>query len=218
MTESGRPGPGGRVEDLERDAAWLALQQRVAARAAHEVKNALNGVAVNVEVVRARAGRGAGADQIAPFADAAGAQLEGAVALVESLLALARPARASADAGGVAGILRSLAPLVAAPGRAVDVVAESTAVRESPLDGALLRLVLAAGLVAAADAADGLDDAGGIRCRVEPDRAGDVRVHIRGARPAELPPDVVRLAARAGVTCATADGGIELKIPAAENR
>jgi hypothetical protein len=49
--------PAGGEADVA--AAWLAIQRRIAARAAHDVKNALNGVAVNVEVVRARAGRGA---------------------------------------------------------------------------------------------------------------------------------------------------------------
>jgi len=203
--------------ETELAAAWLALQRRIAGQSAHEVKNALNGLAVNVEVVRARAARGASADQIASFADSAAAQLEGVVALVEALLALARPARAAAEAGGVAGAFRALAPLVAASGREVEVVAESTVAQATQLDGELLRLVAAAALVAVAEAVPA-DAPGAVACRVEPDRDGVVRVQVSGAGPVGLPPDVARLAARAGVTHAPRADGIELTFPAAETR
>lgn len=216
MTERGG-APAAPDGEAERAAAWLALQRRITARAAHDVRNALNGVAVNVEVVRTRAARGAEADKIAPFADAAAAQLEGAVALVEALLALARPARAPAEGGGVAGALRAVAPLLAGSGIAVDVVSDSTVVQATRLDGELLRLVTAAGLVAVVEAMPENAE-GAVRCTVEPDREGLVRVHIRGARPADVPPDVARLAARVGVTYVPAADGIELKIPAAETR
>jgi hypothetical protein len=43
---------------------------------AHQVRNALNGVAVNLEVARGRAQRGIDVAQIAPFMDTATQQLE----------------------------------------------------------------------------------------------------------------------------------------------
>ena len=36
---------------------WLAMVQRLMGRAAHDVKDSLNGVAVNLEVIRSRAAR-----------------------------------------------------------------------------------------------------------------------------------------------------------------
>jgi hypothetical protein len=45
-------------DDEHLSALWLATLQRVTDRVAHEIRNALNGVAVNVEVVRTRAARG----------------------------------------------------------------------------------------------------------------------------------------------------------------
>ena len=36
---------------------WLAVVQRLMGRASHDVKDSLNGVAVNLEVIRSRAAR-----------------------------------------------------------------------------------------------------------------------------------------------------------------
>ncbi len=48
---------------------------------AHDVRNALNGVSVNLAVARSRAARGSDVTQIAPFLEAAGQQLELATTL-----------------------------------------------------------------------------------------------------------------------------------------
>ncbi len=45
-------------------------------RVAHEVRNALNGVAVNLEVARGRSQRGSDVAQIAPFIETATQQLD----------------------------------------------------------------------------------------------------------------------------------------------
>ena len=45
---------------------------------AHDVRNALNGVAVNLEVARSRAARGADVSQVAPFIETAAQQLDAA--------------------------------------------------------------------------------------------------------------------------------------------
>ena len=52
-------------------ALWLVTLQRLTDRTAHDIRNALNGVAVNLEVVRSRAARGADGSAIASFATAA---------------------------------------------------------------------------------------------------------------------------------------------------
>jgi hypothetical protein len=57
-------------------------------RAGHEIRNALSGVAVNVEVVRSRAGREGAAKEVVSFAERASAQVAEASALTDGLLAL----------------------------------------------------------------------------------------------------------------------------------
>jgi len=68
-------------------------------RAGHELRNALSGVSVNVEVVRSRAGREAAAGELASFAGRASAQVEEASALTDGLLALVSSVLAAQAAG-----------------------------------------------------------------------------------------------------------------------
>lgn len=48
---------------------------------AHDVRNALNGIAVNLEVARSRARRGVDVGEVAPFIDTAAQQLDVATRL-----------------------------------------------------------------------------------------------------------------------------------------
>ena len=57
-------------------------------RAGHEIRNALNGISVNVEVVRSRSSRDESPKELAPFAERASAQVGEASALTDGLLAL----------------------------------------------------------------------------------------------------------------------------------
>jgi signal transduction histidine kinase len=73
---------------------WLGALQRLAGRVAHEIKNPLNAVVVNLEVVRSRCERGPlEPSAVAPFAAAAAREVERVSRLVDALLAAARPAR-----------------------------------------------------------------------------------------------------------------------------
>ncbi|HEV2642598.1 MAG TPA: hypothetical protein VGT98_07825 [Candidatus Elarobacter sp.] len=58
-------------------------------RLTHEVRNALNGVAVNLEVARTRATRVTDASQLSPFLEAASQQLDAAVRLHKQFTDLA---------------------------------------------------------------------------------------------------------------------------------
>jgi hypothetical protein len=68
-------------------------------RAGHELRNALSGVAVNVEVVRSRAGRDGAEKEVASFAERASAQVEEASKLTDGLLAVVSSVLAAQAAG-----------------------------------------------------------------------------------------------------------------------
>ena len=110
---------------------WLAALQRALDRAAHDVKDALNGVSVNLEVVRSRASNaGAAASAIAPFAEAAAHQLDRLTALLDAVLALGRRERGPADVGIT---LRRVAAVCSASNAASDA---RVTVREAFVDDA----------------------------------------------------------------------------------
>ncbi|HJU64150.1 MAG TPA: histidine kinase dimerization/phospho-acceptor domain-containing protein [Gemmatimonadaceae bacterium] len=87
---------------------WLTAFQRLATRAAHEIRNPLNGVVVNVEVLRGRLSR-AGSDpgRLATFAELASGEIARSAELIEALLALARP-----PSGNLVDLREVLGPLV----------------------------------------------------------------------------------------------------------
>ncbi|HEX2693438.1 MAG TPA: hypothetical protein VHL12_05235 [Gemmatimonadaceae bacterium] len=65
----------------------IGLVRELTRNAGHEIRNALNGVAVNVEVVRSRISRDADKKDLVPFAERAMAQVGVANTLTESLFA-----------------------------------------------------------------------------------------------------------------------------------
>ena len=79
---------------------WLATLQRAMGRASHDVKDALNGVSVNLEVIRSRAARpDTPASAVASFGESAGHQLERLTSLIDAVLALSRAERTPVDVG-----------------------------------------------------------------------------------------------------------------------
>jgi hypothetical protein len=181
----------------------------------------LNGVAVNLEVVRSRLARaGATAEAAAPFAASAGDQLERVSGFVEALLALARPARAPAD---VAALLRGLAALLEPVAAASHIPWELTTyesgepgARATRVDAQAARLVLAAALLSAT-----APGAGGVVCAASLDGPGDgdpdaVVVRITsGGRAPPLGEDVAQAAAAAGVGVRVAPDALTLTFPSA---
>ena len=86
---------------------WLTTLQEVVGLAGHEVKNPLNGVSVNLEVVRSRVAAGkTDSGALAPFVDAAYQQLMTVIARTEALIRLGRAPR-----GGDASLSGPLADL-----------------------------------------------------------------------------------------------------------
>jgi len=101
---------------MDLDRLWLEALQEVVNRAAHELKDSLNGVSLNLEVVRSRASsRVIDMESLAAFSTSAAEQLELLSLRAEAVLFLARPARDTAD---VAVTLRHLAALLVPATRA----------------------------------------------------------------------------------------------------
>lgn len=207
-------GPGG---DATVDQLWLEVQGRIAGRAAHEIKGALNGVSVNLEVVRSRAGRpDVQASAVQRYAESAAEQLDGLVALSEALLALARPVRPPVD---VVVLLRRLAALLAPATAAEGGTLELEAVPEVPGVGSsetltsapanAVRLAMGAALLEAIEAK------GNVSCVV--DVPGDVRVHIEGSagEALQLSNGIVDALAAAGIGVTAEARVISLMFPRA---
>ncbi|GAC1516074.1 MAG: hypothetical protein NVS1B4_09260 [Gemmatimonadaceae bacterium] len=203
-----------RRERTDRDASmgerlWLATLQGITARATHELRNAMNGAVVNLEVVRSRAGRGtAPSESIGPFAEAAAGQFAATVGIVEALVALARPAHDPLD---VADFVTRLAAVLGpgirtAGGRlAIDVPRDAVAITTAPCD--LVRAVIGASVLAAADGGPTLS------CQVTAGSSVTIRIHRPDGLPASR--DDIRAAALlAGVAAQLTGDTLTLSLPA----
>ena len=130
-------------------ALWLDVLGGLVAAVSHEVNNSLNGIAVNLAVVTSRlAGPSTGGDLVsrtAPFAEKATAQFELANELIQSVVALVRPA--AADPRKIVGPLAVVAgAAVARHGKTVSVVTDEPVL---PADGQVVRLAIGAALLTA---------------------------------------------------------------------
>lgn len=205
------------MPDRDLPGQWLAALQEVADRAAHEVKDSLNGVALNLEVIRSRSGHdagsgvgrggggaasGAGAAALAPFATAASGQLEVLTERAEALLFLTRTPRSGAT--DVAVTLKHLAALLVPVARA-----EGGELKVEGLDRSAqtvapalaVRLALTAGLLLLVRAR------GRGSCRLEAGTATLVRFSHESAGTCELEPATAALIAEHDIKTERPDGG-----------
>lgn len=197
-------------------ALWLQTLQRALARAAHDVKDALNGVTVNLEVIRTRAGR---ADMLAsavePFAESAVSQLERLTTLLDAVLALGRPEREPVE---IASVLRHVSVLCSASPSSSDAqvrvivkeYADSTTTR---VGGVAVRVALTATLL---DAATGTPHAAPMS-EVVATLSGTtdvVSVNIAAAgRRITLADHVADAVRAAGVSCREGEQDVTLTFP-----
>jgi hypothetical protein len=209
-------------------ALWLATQHEIAARVAHEFKNTLNGVAVNLEVVRSRLARAAaGASGSGPaygsgqgqqslsFAETASREFERLSVQSEALLTLVRPVRAPADVALVAAQLSVLLGLVAGrDGGSLTVEGTDDGGARTSMDAEAVRLVVARAMLAA------IGDGGAheVRCTIAavPREGPRLTMTRVGGGSFALPHDVARVAGMAGVRLAAGDDtGLLLTFPPA---
>lgn len=151
---------------------WLATLQRATGRASHDVRDALNGAVVNVEVIRGRAARAdAPAAAVAPFADAASQQLDRLTTLLDAVLALGRAEREPAD---VIVTLRRVATICGASASFADsqvmVDAGDLESAATAVPGDAVRLALTAPLLDLVTGEGRTERASPVQCSV---RAGD---------------------------------------------
>jgi hypothetical protein len=135
------------------DALWLDTFQRICERTAHELRGALNGLSINLEVVRSRAARPTTqVTAISTHANAAADQLGGVIRISEAMLALARPPREPVE---IAPIVRHmgalLAPVARTDGRRLEFDGPFDHLGTTTAGGNAARLALGAALLAALD-------------------------------------------------------------------
>lgn len=200
-----RTTPASVIEDTGR--LWLATLEHVAGRAAHEVKDALNGVSVNLEVVRSRCAKpGVEMSGVVPFANSATDQLETLGARVEALLYLSRPPREPAD---LALTLKHLAALLVPATRADNGVLKVEGHERSCLTaaaGQATRLAVASGMLAA------IGHRGSTLCRLECGQEPVVRISHESAS-CSLDPAVAAAVATHGIRTERSDRDLILVFP-----
>ena len=180
---------------------WLATFQRALGRASHDVRDALNGVAVNLEVIRGRAAKAdVAAAAVAPFAEAAAQQLERLTSLIEAVLALGRADRQPAD---VAVTLRRIATVCGASSSPTDaeVVVEVGDMESAvtSVAGAAVRLAIAAPVLALVHGENGPGRAPAVKCVVSAGEGATVVTIGAAGRRATMPGEVADAVRAAGV-------------------
>lgn len=149
---------------------------KLAGPAAHALNNALNNVAINLALVHSRANTTAAA----AYAERADGYLMEATRLAQAVMALARPVPVPVEP---ASVLHQLVPVIRAADRVIEVHDDGAMVATTPIDGAAVRLALAAVL------------AEGGASRVHVVRGGE-QVQVDGGA---VPADVEDAARRAGI-------------------
>ena len=187
-------------------ALWADALQTVANLVAHDLRNAINAVAVNLEVVRSRSSRGADASGIAPFATTAASQFEVAAGAAEALLSLVRPE--SSGMVDVASLFGRLATILGVGGRrtlAVDDRSRGQAVTDAPAD--MVRAAVARSVLSALSVGDA------VACEIIADDGIFVRVTGATRVPPLPDPELVELALTWGIQFASRGDSLELRLP-----
>lgn len=120
-------------------ALWVDVLGKLAGPAAHAVNNALNSVAINLALVQSRARTA----EAAAYAERADGYLMEATRLAKAVMALARPVSVPVEP---ASVLHQLVHVIQAADRVLEIHDEGSQVATTPIDGAVVRLALAAAL------------------------------------------------------------------------
>ena len=189
---------------------WAESLQALANLVAHDLRNALNAVAVNLEVVRGRSARGADVSAIAPFAATAATNFETAAAATEALLALARPELARVD---VAVLAARVERLLAVGGQARLRLTDYSGGRATTdIPGDIVRAAVARSVLAAIGTSETA------ACEITVDDG--ILVRVTGATGVAPVPDseLVAAALAYDIRFAVRERSLELRMPAVDQR
>jgi hypothetical protein len=192
------------------DALWLETLQGICARAAHELKGALNGVAVNLEVVRSRSEKAdAPASSVTKFATGAVDQLGVVISLSEALLALARPMRTPVELGTVVVRIGDLlVPAARADGRRLTLAGDYGDLGVTSAGGSVTCLCVGWCLLAAIDASSD------VRCVAVLDRSeASIRIEWAGGAGVPVKPEIAAAAADAGIHIVAESSAMTISFP-----
>ena len=118
---------------------WFDLLAKIAGPAAHAVNNALNNVAINLALVQSRANT----PGAAAYAERADGYLMEATRLAQAVMALSRPVPVPVEP---ASVLHQLVPVLRATDKVIEIHDDIAPVATTPIDGAVVRLAIAAAL------------------------------------------------------------------------
>jgi signal transduction histidine kinase len=197
----------GPVESRSLNELWLAALQSLIANVAHDLKGALNGVSVNLEVVRSRAEReGTPISDVQKYAGAAIDQLGVVIRMNTALLSLGRVGRGPADVSLVARqIVILLEDTLRSDGATVEIEVEGGLSTFTAAPAVAVRLALTESIIAAA--AQKRD----VRVRVR--AVPQTRVDIRAAGAVTLTEQVTAMLQGAGIALQTDGHGISIVFP-----
>ena len=186
---------------------WLETLERLATRAAHPVRNALNGAALNTEVVRSRAMREVPAAPLASFAEAASGQVEHAAAGIAALLSFLRPESAPVDAMAIARRVATLLREPSGGGTVIDVDALGAA----PVAGSsdVARLVIVRTLL------DCVPREARVRCGIRDDAAIFLTLHGDAVIDTPWDAPLADLARESGIDRVASPSGVVVRLPRA---
>jgi signal transduction histidine kinase len=195
------------------DALWLDTLQRICSRASHELKGALNGVSVNLEVVRSRAEKpDSPASTLRPFAENAAAQLGHVIAMTESLLALSRPAREPVELAALVRRFEAVvAPAARAEGRSLTIEEPIDAIGTTATAPNAVRLALGASLLRA------MEEANRVTCRAEDGDERRLRLDADDGEQLTLDPTVVLALRDAGIHIVAEGKAITIAFPSGDD-
>ena len=188
---------------------WAEAFRDVMDRSAHEVKGALNGIALNLEVLRSRVSAGKFDEKsLGPFAEAAYNEFETASARVEALMFLGRGKGSGQQDVAVTlkHLDRLLAPAAKADGTSLtiegyDLSAETTA------PPAAIRLALASPVLPL------IKEGGAMRVRLEKGSETVVRFSHESAAAVNLDPEVTSALEQHGIKARRSPQDLQIVFP-----
>lgn len=209
---SAAPAPAANIADSRVARLWLDVLEDLVGRAAHELKGALNGVAVSLEVVRVRVVKPApDGTSVERFARSAAEQLEVLTRRTDALLMLARQVREPVEVTVLlARLVTLLGPAVAATGGSLRLEERAEALPPTTAPGNTVRLVLAAALL------DAIADDCHVLCSVSV-KDGEVVVEVarEGFGAPGMRDEVQAVARESGIAVDRTADRLTIRLPAA---